>query len=320
MVDATLKEKLLHMDFAGTALVMGASLTLLLALQYAGVTHAWNSSVAISLLVSFVLIVIALIIVEIWEGECAMLTPRLLRKRTVWVNAVWGFFFAGAYFVTLYYLPIYFQSIDNVSPTSSGVRNIPLIALFSIATFGSGKAITKTGVAAPYLVVSSTIVTIGAGLLYTLDVGSSTGHWVGYQILAGFGYGLALQVPVIISQAFAEPADIAPTTAIIICELFFALSHLSADHVPRSQSLDLLAARSCSQLRNPASSIRLYTNLPPPHQASILFLLRKQVPLSYIMCFPDPSGTMSSGRTHGVSRLPSRLQSRLAVSPSLSAY
>ncbi|WKT52094.1 Major facilitator superfamily [Fusarium oxysporum f. sp. vasinfectum] len=216
VVDATLKEKLLQMDFIGTALVMGASLSLLLALQYGGVTHAWNSSVVIGLLVGFVLMVTALIGVEFWLGERAMLTPRLIRQRTVWVNAVWGFFFAGSYFITLYYLPIYFQSIDNQSPIGSGVRNIPLIALFSVATFASGKAITKTGTAAPYLVVSSVIVTIASGLFYTLDIGTSTGKWVGYQILAGFGYGIGLQVPVVISQAFAAPSDMAPVTSIII--------------------------------------------------------------------------------------------------------
>lgn len=222
VVDATLKEKLLQMDFIGTALVMGASLSLLLALQYGGVTHAWNSSVVIGLLVGFVLMVTALIGVEFWLGERAMLTPRLIRQRTVWVNAVWGFFFAGSYFITLYYLPIYFQSIDNQSPIGSGVRNIPLIALFSVATFASGKAITKTGTAAPYLVVSSVIVTIASGLFYTLDIGTSTGKWVGYQILAGFGYGIGLQVPIVISQAFAAPGDMAPVTSIIICEPFYS--------------------------------------------------------------------------------------------------
>ncbi|KAG5764860.1 hypothetical protein H9Q72_007038 [Fusarium xylarioides] len=216
VVDATIKEKLLQMDFIGTALVMGASLSLLLALQYGGVTHAWNSSVVIGLLVGFVLMIIALIAVELWLGERAMLTPRLICQRTVWVNAVWSFFFAGSYFITLYYLPIYFQSIDNQSPIGSGVRNIPLIALFSVATFASGKAITKTGTAAPYLVVSSIIVTIASGLFYTLDIGTSTGKWVGYQILAGFGYGVGLQVPVVISQAFAAPSDMAPVTSIII--------------------------------------------------------------------------------------------------------
>lgn len=222
--DATLREKLLQMDPLGTVLTMGALAALLLALQYGGVTYAWDSSVVIGLLVGFVVIVIALIIVEIWQGERAMLTPRLMRQRTVWVNGVWGFFFTGAYFVTLYYMPIYFQSIGNVSPIDSGVRSIPLIIMFSIATIASGKAITNTGIATPYLPVGSMIVTIAAGLLYTLDIGTSTGKWVGYQILAGFGYGIAFQVPVVAAQAFAAPSDIAPTTAIIICEYSFALS------------------------------------------------------------------------------------------------
>lgn len=217
VVEATLKEKLLHMDPIATMLTMGALACLLLALQYGGVTHPWNSSVVIGLLVGFVAIVITLIAAEIWQGERAMLTPRIMRKRTVWASSAWGFFFAGAYFVTLYYLPIYFQSIDNVSPIASGVRNIPLIIMFGIATYGSGRAITKTGIATPYMVAASVIVTIASGLLFTLDIGTSTGKWVGYQILAGFGYGLALQVPVVVAQAFAEPADIAPTTAIIIC-------------------------------------------------------------------------------------------------------
>ncbi|KAJ2977175.1 hypothetical protein NQ176_g4522 [Zarea fungicola] len=216
VVQATLKEKLLHMDPIATMLTMGALACILLALQYGGVTHPWNSSVVIGLLVGFVAIVIALIAAEIWQGERAMLTPRIMRKRTVWASSAWGFFFAGAYFVTLYYLPIYFQSIDNVSPIASGVRNIPLIIMFGIATYGSGRAITKTGIATPYMVAASIIVTVASGLLFTLDIGTSTGKWVGYQILAGFGYGLALQVPVVVAQAFAEPADIAPTTAIII--------------------------------------------------------------------------------------------------------
>jgi hypothetical protein len=68
------------------------------------------------------------------------------------------------------------------------------------------------------------VVTISAGLLYTLDIGTSTGKWVGYQILAGFGYGMGLQIPVVIAQAFAAPTDLAPVTAIIICEFYFTPS------------------------------------------------------------------------------------------------
>jgi hypothetical protein len=206
------------MDFPATVLIMGASTALILALQYGGVTHPWNSSIVIGLLVGFVVIVLALTVLEIWQGERAMLTPRLLLQRSVWVNCAWGFFFTGGYFVTLYYLPIYFQSIDNASPINSGVRNIPLIALLSIATVGSGLLTTKTGIAAPYLLASSVITTIGSGLLFTLDIGTPTGQWVGYQILTGFGYGLGFQIPVVIAQTFSAPSDLAPVTAIVICE------------------------------------------------------------------------------------------------------
>lgn len=196
--EATLLEKLLQMDPLGTTLMMAAVISFILALQYGGSTHPWNSSVVIGLLVGFVLMLIAFCILELVQGERAMLTPRLMRKRAVWVNGVYGFFFCGSYFVPLYYLPIYFQSIDNASPTASGVRNLPFIIAFSIGTVISGGGITKTGIATPIMPLGSVISAIAAGLLYTLDIGTGSGKWIGFQLLAGFGYGIAFQVPIIV--------------------------------------------------------------------------------------------------------------------------
>lgn len=80
---ATLQEYFLQMDPVGTALIMDAAISLILALQYGGVSHAWNSSTVIGLLVGFVRIVIAFGILEVMQGERAMLTPRLMRNRNV---------------------------------------------------------------------------------------------------------------------------------------------------------------------------------------------------------------------------------------------
>lgn len=302
--EATLKEKLLNMDPVATVLIMAALACIILPLQYAGVSHAWDSSVVIGLIVGFVAICAALAAVEIWQGERAMLTPRIMAKRTVWASGTWGFFFAGAYFVTLYYLPIYFQSIDNVSPIASGVRSIPLIVMFSVATFGSGKAITMTGHATPYMLAGSVFVTVGAGLLYTLDIGTSTGKWAGYQIIAGFGYGLALQVPVVVAQAFAEPADIAPTTAIIICKSSFLSPSVQLANYNRDvQFIDPWAQLFCSLPGNPPLSTRSWSSFAAPRPTSIPAVSQAPVRPKCTAYSVVPTWMVLCARTPGVSKL-----------------
>lgn len=215
-VEAPLMEKIIQMDLVGTGLVMGGVISYILALQYGGVTMAWSSATVVGLLVGFVLIFITFFVWEYFNGERSMIVPRLFRQRTVWVSSLYAFCFAGAYFVLIYYLPIYFQSIDNTSPTESGVRNLPLIIAVTIATIASGASISKTGVAAPITIVGAAIATIAAGLLYTLDIGTTADKWIGYQILAGLAWGAAFQVPIIIGQATAPPEDLSSITAIIL--------------------------------------------------------------------------------------------------------
>lgn len=215
-VEVPLREKILQMDPVGVVLIVGAVISYVLALQYGGQSDSWDSSIVIGLLVGFVAIVAAFVVWEWTQKSRAMMPGRLIMNRTYLVASLYAFFFAGAYFLVIYYLPIYFQSIDNVSPTMSGVRNIPLIVAVMIATISSGIYISSTGVAAPVMVVGSAIATIAAGLIYTFDIGTPTGKWIGYQILGGFGWGLAFQVPIITGQASAPPEDLAEVTAIIL--------------------------------------------------------------------------------------------------------
>jgi nitrate/nitrite transporter NarK len=225
--EASFLEKVLQMDLLGTALVMGSIICYILALQYGGQTQPWNSSTVIGLLVGFVVIALVFGGWETLQSERATLVPRLMKDRNVWVNSLYTFFFAGSYFVMIYYLPIYFQSIYNVSPSASGVRNLPLIISFSIAMIVSGGGITATGIATPIMVPGAAIATVAAGLLYTLSLGTGTSKWIGYQILAGVGWGLSFQVPIIVGQNTVADADIAPVTAIILCTwLYFPLSSL----------------------------------------------------------------------------------------------
>ena len=54
-------KKLLHVDPFGVVLAIGGITCFVLALQYGGITHPWNSGLVIGLLVGFGLLVAALV-------------------------------------------------------------------------------------------------------------------------------------------------------------------------------------------------------------------------------------------------------------------
>ncbi len=213
---ATFKEKILQLDLGGSAIFIGAMVCLLLALQWGGTTKSWSDGSVIGTLVAFGVLIVLFVGWEFWMNERALLVRRLMKQKTLVLMTLYVTFNCAGFFVLLYYLPIYFQSIDGVSAQDSGVRNLPYILAIGICTIVSGVYITMTGRYAELMVVGSVISTIGSGLLYTLDIGTDSGKWIGYQILAGIGAGLSFQIPVIVAQGTALPADLSSVSSIVL--------------------------------------------------------------------------------------------------------
>lgn len=214
---APVMEKIRQMDFPGIALVMGGTISYILAVQYGGVTEAWNSSVVVGLLVGFVAMFAAWGALQWWQGERSMIPPRLAKHRLNYVMMAFAFVFVGGYFAAIYFIPIYFQSVHNTSPTTSGVRNLPMILAVTFGTIASGAIVSMTGYYQHLLIGGGVLATIGSGLLYLLDTDSSTGEWIGYQILAGAGWGIAFQIPMIAVQGTVDPKDLSTATGMLLC-------------------------------------------------------------------------------------------------------
>ncbi|KAK5011716.1 hypothetical protein LTR28_007255 [Elasticomyces elasticus] len=214
-VQATLKEKLLQLDLVGAALMMSLLISYILALEYGGQTHPWNSSVVIGLLVGFVAILAVFIVWEMYQVEYAMIVPRLSMERYIWTGAFFQTFFSGSYFLILYYLPIYFQSVHGASPIGSGVRMLALIIPLTFAAIAQGFAFTKIGIVPLFWIVGGAIGSIGCGLLYTMDATTSTGKWIGYQILVGFAVGFTTQVALQNAQVQVRLEDLSQATAVM---------------------------------------------------------------------------------------------------------
>lgn len=95
---------------------------------------------------------------------------------------------------------------------------LALIIPLTFAAIAQGFAFTKIGIVPLFWLVGGSLGTIGCGLFYTMDAGTSTGKWIGYQILVGFAVGLTTQVALQNAQVQARTEDLSQVTAIMNCK------------------------------------------------------------------------------------------------------
>lgn len=189
---------------------------LLLAVQYGGNQYAWNSAVVIGLFCGAVVTLLIWLAWDYHQKDAALIPLPMLRKRHVWTSCLVYAFLSSAMFSTSYWLPIYFQGVRGKSPAISGVYLLPGILSQLIAAIVSGKAVGLLGYYLPWSVASAVLMSVGYGLLSLLDPHTSTGRWIGFQILFGVGRGLGLQMPMVAIQNQLAPAEIASGMSLLV--------------------------------------------------------------------------------------------------------
>ncbi|KAF5558603.1 HC-toxin efflux carrier TOXA [Fusarium napiforme] len=122
----------------------------------------------------------------------------------------------GAMTTQSYHLPFYFQAVKGVGPKTSGVDILPHGVTVTVATLITGSIITWLGYYVPFMWAGSAIFTTGAGLLYTISQNTPTARWFGYEVLAGAGFGIAIQIPIFAVQVVLGAGDIPLGTVLII--------------------------------------------------------------------------------------------------------
>ncbi|KAJ5313909.1 uncharacterized protein N7443_000793 [Penicillium atrosanguineum] len=215
LTSASLKEKILQMDLPGSFLLVAALVCYVLALQWGGISLPWSDSKVIGLLIGFGLLLTIYGFVEWVQKERAAMIGRLFRRNVI-ITMIYIDLLAGTFFLLVYYLPIYFQVVSGVSAAESGIRNLPLILAQSVATVLSGVTLSRLGYPQHFLLFGATLTAIGSGLLYTLEINTGSGKWIGYQLLAGIGIGWCFQVPVVTAQASVKPEDLSSVTAMVL--------------------------------------------------------------------------------------------------------
>ncbi|KAF2787729.1 MFS general substrate transporter [Melanomma pulvis-pyrius CBS 109.77] len=200
--------RLRRMDWLGTLLFMGAFTCLLLALQWGGQTKPWNSSDVLGNFVGFGLLLCVFIYFQGRNNEDSLIPRRILKQRTVLFGSIYLIFLGFQTSVYLYYVPIYFQAVRGTSAMNSGVRMIALDAARILFIIISGALVTYYGYYMPYMIAGTAINAIGAGLMVTLNMDTSTSLSTAFMFIVGAGAGIGGFQPFTAIQAALSDDDL----------------------------------------------------------------------------------------------------------------
>lgn len=124
------------LDIAGSVLMIGMSVTLMLALSWGGTRHPWNSPVILALLAGSALLLIGLIF-RLRSAREPLIPISVLSNKIVFNGTVSVCFSMSVLIGLIIFLPIYFEIVLGFDSDAAGMALVPLVVG---TTLGAGIA------------------------------------------------------------------------------------------------------------------------------------------------------------------------------------
>jgi predicted MFS family arabinose efflux permease len=201
-----------RVDVLGAGLLSGGVAALIIVTTWGGNEYAWGSTTIVGLAVVGVLVLAAFVW---WETRATepILPLKLFRSSVFSISNAMGFTVGMAMFGAIVFIPLYLQLVYGASPTSSGLRLLPLMAGLLVAAIASGRVISRIGRYRVFPIAGTAILVVGMFLLSRLSVG--TAPWLAsvYMLVVGVGIGLVMQVLVLVVQNDVRPQEMGVATS-----------------------------------------------------------------------------------------------------------
>jgi hypothetical protein len=286
----TLRQHVNQFDFLGLGLLMSGVVCVLIGLN-SGET-SWSSAETIVLLCSGSVLLKLAAINEMSTTRSPIIPPRLFKTRTTGIILITCFLHAATFFAGAYYLPLYYQVLGS-SATGAGVRMIPFSLTAAVISVVSGLAVTRSGAYRGIIWASWAFMSLGWGLMITLDDNSNTAKKVIYPFIAAIGIGCLVQTPLIALQAAMPLKDMATTTGAfgflrtmggtvgisVGQAIYSSILKRKINQIPNLSGIDT----SPSAL---AENVRTLKLLPQPERGQIIHAFSKSISAIWIFNTP----------------------------------
>ena len=159
MPEKTQLEKLKLIDWAGWIVSLGAMITIVMAINFAGVLFDWNSGSTIALFVVSGVLWIAFFLQQhscfLTTRENRLLPIHLYTQKAPALLFLAASAVAGVAYVSVYYIPLYVQFTRGDSAIYTAVRLLPYICPLIVAMPSSGAFLSRWGWYKPVYIIGA---------------------------------------------------------------------------------------------------------------------------------------------------------------------
>ena len=199
-------------DYAGIVTLTISASALILFTSLGGTSFAWGSIQSVGLAVAGIAFAVIFAVVERRSSE-PILAPRLFKNRVFTSGSAIGFVVGFAMFGAMTFLPLFLQDVRGVSPTSSGLRLLPMMAGLFGASIIAGQLVSKGWRYRPFPIAGTIVMTIGLILMSRVNEATSSFTMAVYMFVLGSGLGLVMQILVTAVQNAVAHEDLGAATA-----------------------------------------------------------------------------------------------------------
>lgn len=239
------KTRLQEFDYVGMVLLIGCLVSLIMAVNFGGLTYAWNSGQIIGL---FVTAGILFALLAVQQGMTLLVTlPRrlipiqLIQSPLIIMLFICTAASAAGVFIPIFFVPLFFQFTRGSDAFDTGVHLLPLIICLVVAIGMNGTLMAKFGYYMPWYLFGGIICVSGGALMYTVNQNTSTGPIYGYTILIGIGVGMWIQASFSVAQAKVDKENVPAAIGFITLAQF--LGNTTALAIANSIFLNLAEAK-----------------------------------------------------------------------------
>lgn len=206
---ANLALQLRRVDWIGSVLFIASTTSFLIPITWGGVSYAWSSWHTLVPLLLGLLGLTSFILYEARVATEPLIPLTLFQNRTAAVNYLGTIIHGMILWSLLFYLPLYYEAVKSFSPIHAGLALFPQTFTVAPAAIVVGLLVALTG-RYRWAIWSGWVFTVaGTGLLYLLDVHTTTVSWIFLNLVPGLGTGMLFSGMAFAIQASATNRDLA---------------------------------------------------------------------------------------------------------------